>query len=210
MMPPDSVIHMSEQSGLITELTHWVLESAIKDCKDWNNNSLSFNVSVNLSTWNLQDPDLAKQVKKLLEHYELAPGSLTLEITESAVMNDPVRARETLTQLSEMGIQLDIDDYGTGFSSLAYLKMLPVNGLKIDKSFVIDMETDNNDKIIVQSTIDLSHNLNLIVIAEGVETAGALETLKQHNCDYAQGYFIARPMPEPEFRKWCLDFGKPR
>lgn len=208
MMPPESIIHMCEQSGLISELTHWVLEGAIKDCKDWNKNGLSFNVSVNLSAWNLQDPKLPARIKKLLDHYELVPSRLTLEITESAVMNDPVRARETLTQLSEMGIQLDIDDYGTGFSSLAYLKMLPVNGLKIDKSFVLDMEEDNNDKIIVQSTIDLAHNLNLIVIAEGVETAGALESLKQHNCDHAQGYFIARPMPESEFRKWCVAFEK--
>lgn len=208
MMPPESIVHMCEQSGLITELTLWVMERAIKDCKDWNKNNLFFNVSVNLSTWNLQNPELAADVKKILDQYELAPARLTLEITESAVMKDPVRARSVLTQLSEMGIQLDIDDYGTGFSSLAYLKMLPVNGLKIDKSFVIDMEKDHNDKIIVQSTIDLAHNLNLIVIAEGVETADVLESLKQHNCDYAQGYFIARPMPEKEFKKWCLDFGK--
>ena len=208
MMLPESVIHMCEQSGLITELTLWVLERAIKDCKDWSNSGLSFNVSINLSTWNLQNPELPTQVKKLLNQYELTPARLTLEITESAVMNDPARAREILTQLSDMGIQLDIDDYGTGFSSLAYLKILPVNGLKIDKSFVIDMEKNDNDKIIVQSTIDLAHNLNLVVIAEGVESASALKLLKQHNCDYAQGYFIAHPMPEKEFKKWCLDFEK--
>lgn len=208
MISPESIITMCEQSGLISELTHWVLGLAIKDCKDWHLNGLSCNISVNLSAWNLQDPKLPKHIQELLSLHELEAEKLTLEITESAVMSDPIHAREILTQLSEMGIQLDIDDYGTGFSSLAYLKMLPVTGLKIDKSFVIDMEEDNNDRIIVQSTIDLAHNLNLVVIAEGVETADALASLKHHSCDYAQGYYIARPMPEPEFRKWCLDYEK--
>ena len=208
MMPPDEVVRMCEQSGLIGALTHWVLEKAIKACKDWITNGQTFNVAVNLSMWNLQDPELSGQIQQLLKHYELIPERLTLEITESAVMSDPARARENLTKLSDMGIQLDIDDYGTGFSSLAYLKILPVNGLKIDKSFVIEMEEDENDKIIVQSTIDLAHNLNLVVIAEGVETAESLAALKQHQCDYAQGYFIARPMPETEFRKWCINHDK--
>ena len=208
MLPPDEVIPVSEQSGMIKELTVWVLEKAIKDCKDWTRNGLSFNVSVNLSVWNLQDPELPGHIENLLTHYELAPERLTLEITESAVMNDPVHARTVLTQLGNMGIQLDIDDYGTGFSSLAYLKLLPVNGLKIDKSFVIEMEENENDKIIVQSTIDLAHNLNLIVIAEGVETPAAFAALRQHRCDYAQGYFIARPMAEADFRKWCMNYGK--
>lgn len=208
MLPPDEIIPISEQSGMIKELTTWTLEQAIKDCKDWISDGLSFNVSVNLSVWNLQDPELPGHIQRLLDHYELAPARLTLEITESAVMSDPVHARTVLTKLGDMGIQLDIDDYGTGFSSLAYLKLLPVNGLKIDKSFVIEMEEDENDKIIVQSTIDLAHNLNLIVIAEGVETASALASLKQHRCDYAQGYFIARPMAEAAFRKWCMDYEK--
>lgn len=205
MMPPDEIIRMSEQSGLITDLTHWVLKRAIEDCTGWSKTSDPFNVSVNLSAWNLQDPQLPNYIQQLLSRYQLDPSRLTLEITESAVMNDPARARDILTKLSAMGIQLDIDDYGTGFSSLAYLKVLPVNGLKIDKSFVIEMEEDENDRIIVQSTIDLAHNLNLIVIAEGVETAESLQMLKQHHCNYAQGYFIARPMPEAEFRKWCLN-----
>lgn len=204
MMPPDEVVRMSEQSGLIRALTNWVLERAIKDCKDWSSNGFAFNVSVNLSAWNLQDASLPESIRHLLDQYELPPGRLTLEITESAVMSDPIHARNILTKLSGMGIQLDIDDYGTGFSSLAYLKILPVNGLKIDKSFVIEMEEDDNDKIIVQSTIDLAHNLNLMVIAEGVETAEALSSLKDFHCDFAQGYHIARPMPEAEFRKWCL------
>lgn len=208
MMPPETVIQMCEQSGLMTDLSLWVLENAIKTCKNWEENNSPSNISVNLSAWNIQTPELPQQIKTLLDQHNLIPGKLTLEITESAVMSDPSSARKILTQLSEMGIQLDIDDYGTGFSSLAYLKMLPVNGLKIDKSFVVDMEEDNNDKIIVHSTIDLAHNLNLAVIAEGVETKAAFESLRKHNCDYAQGHYIAYPMSETDFIEWCLDYEK--
>jgi diguanylate cyclase (GGDEF)-like protein len=205
MLPPDEIIRLCEQSGLITELTHWVLEKAIKTCSNWAKDDLELNISVNLSAWNLQDNELPAYIMQLLRQHDLPANKLTLEITESAVMNDPTRARETLTALSKMGIRLDIDDYGTGFSSLAYLKMLPVSGLKIDKSFVIDMQEDENDNIIVQSTIDLAHNLHLIVIAEGVESEAALTSLKEYNCNYAQGYHIAKPMSDTDLREWCLN-----
>lgn len=207
MMPPDEVIRMCEQTGLITKLTQWVLEKAISECKSWETHGLTLSISVNLSMWDIQDAQLSTWVSQLLEQHDFPAERLNLEITESAVMNDPTRARETLNELSSMGIKLDIDDYGTGFSSLAYLKMLPVNGLKIDKSFVIDMQEDENDNTIVQSTIDLAHNLKLIVIAEGVETAEALGSLKEYRCDYAQGYFIARPMPASKLKYWCLNYG---
>lgn len=202
-LPPDEIVRICEQSGLITVLTYWVLEKVIKAHKDWTDIGLNLNVSANLSAWDLQNNELPSHIMQLLKQYNVAANKLTLEITESAVMNDPARARETLNTLSEMGIRLDIDDYGTGFSSLAYLKMLPVNGLKIDKSFVIDMQNNENDNIIVQSTIDLAHNLKMIVIAEGVETEEALASLKNYNCNYAQGYFIAKPMPETDLKKWC-------
>lgn len=203
MLPPDEIVRLCEQTGLISELTHWVLDKAIQTCGNWQKNGLDLHVSVNLSAWDLQDNGLPAYITQLLKQHELPTTKLTLEITESAVMSDPSRARETLTTLSEMGIRLDIDDYGTGFSSLAYLKMLPVHGLKIDKSFVIDMQEDENDNIIVQSTIDLAHNLKLIVIAEGVESLEALQALKEYNCNYAQGYFIAKPMSDADLRKWC-------
>ncbi|HEC18423.1 MAG TPA: EAL domain-containing protein [Gammaproteobacteria bacterium] len=209
MLPPDDVVHLCEQSGLIRELTHWVLEKAMSDCKAWEKDGLILGIAVNLSMWNLQDADLPAHINQLLKEHELAADRLTLEITESAVMNDPTRTRETLSKLSSMGIQLDIDDYGTGFSSLAYLKMLPVKGLKIDKSFVIDMQEDENDDTIVQSTIDLAHNLNLVVVAEGVESSEALNALKSYQCNYAQGYFIARPMPADRLPYWYTDYGKP-
>ena len=118
------------------------------------------------------------------------------------MMNDPVRAREVLHQLSAMGVDLAVDDFGTGFSSLGYLKMLPVNSLKIDKSFVIDMLDDENDAIIVRSTIELAHNLGLKVVAEGVENQATLLQLRQHRCDLAQGFHISRPLSKPELLAW--------
>ena len=202
---PDQVIHMAEQAGLIGDLTTWVLRQAIGDGARWRDDGLPVRVAVNLSAWNLQDPQLPSLIHDLLAEAGLPPGQLSLEITESVVMSDPVRAREVLHQLSEMGIDLAIDDYGSGFSSLAYLKMLPVKDLKIDKSFVIDMLDDENDAIIVRSTVDLAHNLRLTVIAEGVEQAEVLQQLRDGRCDYVQGYFISPPLPETEFRRWCAD-----
>jgi EAL domain-containing protein (putative c-di-GMP-specific phosphodiesterase class I) len=145
-------------------------------------------------------------IRAKLEDYGVPPESLTLEITESAMMTDPVRAREVLIALDEMGVSLSIDDFGTGFSSLGYLKMLPVNDLKIDRSFVIDMLEDENDAIIVHSTIELAHNLGLRVIAEGVENQEAMLKLRQLKCDMAQGYFISRPLPANEFRLWLEEY----
>ena len=199
-LPAEHIIRLAEQSGLIAGLTSWVITEAFSQFSKWNNPDLS--ISINLSVWNLQDPNLISFIKKTLDEDKIQSNKITLEITESAVMNDPVRAREVLTTLSEMGIQLAIDDYGTGFSSLAYLKLLPVKYLKIDKSFVIDMLQDENDSIIVRSTIELAHNLGLSVIAEGVEDEETLEQLRKLKCDFAQGYYIAKPMSSTEILKW--------
>ena len=201
-VPPEQVIQMAEHAGLIAELTTWVLTQAIRDAADWQRAQLSLQLSVNLSAWNLQDPHLPAQVQRLLTDNGLAANRLTLEITESAVMEDPAHARQVLVALNAMGVNLSIDDYGTGLSSLAYLKMLPVNELKIDKSFVIDMLESEDDAIIVRSTIDLAHNLRLRVIAEGVEQAEGLECLQLSGCDGAQGYHIAQPMALAALRAW--------
>ena len=206
MIPPAEIIHMIEHTSLIDDLTLWVIEQAIKDYGICNEACNSVNISVNLSVRNLQNSGLAPLIQKLLSRYKMNAGNLTLEITESAIMSDPVRARETLNLLSAMGINLDVDDYGTGFSSLAYLKMLPVTGLKIDKSFVIDLLDNENDITIVKSTIDLGHNLHLSVIAEGVETAEVYRHLENNQCDFAQGAYIACPMPADELIKWCKAF----
>ena len=201
-IPPEFIVRMAEQAGLIGDLTQWVLEQAVSDCARWHSQHLNLGVSINLSAWSLQDPNLTKIIEKTLSENGLPPKALSLEITESAVMSDPVRARETLQELDAMKLKLVIDDYGTGFSSLAYLKLLPVNVLKIDKSFVIDMLNDNNDLIIVRSTIDLAHNLGMIVVAEGVEDKETLIRLRQLKCDSAQGYHIAHPLPEDKLMQW--------
>jgi diguanylate cyclase (GGDEF)-like protein len=206
VIPAAEVIRMTEQTTLIDDLTAWVIEQAIKNYATHSNDDNTVNVSINLSVRNLLNPELAPLVQSLTSKYKVYPGSFTLEITESAIMSDPARARETLNSLSAMGIRLDIDDYGTGFSSLAYLKMLPVNGLKIDKSFVIDLLDDENNITIVKSTIDLGHNLHLSVIAEGVESAEVFQHLVRNHCDFAQGAYIACPMPLKDLQRWCKAF----
>lgn len=199
-LPADQIIRMAEQTGLISELTYWVLSESINEYVKWGDDDIT--LAINLSVWNLQNAELTPFVKKTLDETKIKPEKITFEITESAVMNDPVRARMVLKNLSDMGIELAIDDYGTGFSSLAYLKLLPVKYLKIDKSFVLDMLEDENDAIIVHSTIELAHNLGLSVIAEGVENQATLEKLRKLGCDYAQGFHIAKPMPSKKLTEY--------
>lgn len=199
---PERIIGLAEHTGLIGPLSRWVINTAISDCAECRFGDQGARVAINLSAWNLQDPDLPTEIQNALDSLGLPPDRLSLEITESAMMNDPVRAREVLHQLSAMGVDLAVDDFGTGFSSLGYLKMLPVNSLKIDKSFVIDMLDDENDAIIVRSTIELAHNLGLKVVAEGVENQATLLQLRQHRCDLAQGFHISRPLSKPELLAW--------
>ncbi|MBI1422164.1 MAG: EAL domain-containing protein [Gammaproteobacteria bacterium] len=206
---PEQVISMAEHTGLIGSLTEWILETALRQYTEAGLDRQDIKLAVNLSAWNLQDPALPEITKELLQRYGLKPDRLIFEITESAMMSDPVHARKILYQLSSMGIELSIDDFGTGFSSLGYLKMLPVNSLKIDKSFVIDMLADENDALIVQSTIDLAHNLGLVVIAEGVETQKVMQRLRILKCDIAQGYHIAGAMYCEDLIPWLKAY-KPK
>ena len=157
---------------------------------------------------NLKDVDLITHINKLLKQHGLAPSKLCLEITESAMMANPLHAIETLGQLSKMGISLAIDDFGTGFSSLAYLKQMPVNELKIDKSFVINMENDDNDEVIVKSTVDLAHNLGLKVTAEGVETELAWSQLTAMGCDEVQGNLMSEPLNQLDLEVWMKSVDK--
>jgi diguanylate cyclase (GGDEF)-like protein len=203
---PENIINMAEHTGLIGPLTQWVINTALRDCAECHFPSHNINISINLSAWNLQDPQLPSVIRSALDTYGQTASKLTLEITESAMMNDPVRARDVLSKLSDMGIDLAIDDFGTGFSSLGYLKMLPVDCLKIDKSFVIDMLENENDAIIVHSTIELAHNLGLQVIAEGVENQETLLRLRRLKCDLAQGYHISKPVPRDQFQKWLKNY----
>lgn len=190
---PDQIIPVAEETGLIKPLTRWVLNTAIYQCYDWRRKGIEPNIAINLSVWNIQDPELLNVVREAVETLNIPPSKLEFEITESAMMADPERAIEVLTALHKMGIKLVIDDFGTGFSSLAYLKRLPVHALKIDKSFVIGMADDADDAMIVKSTVNLAHDLGLKVVAEGIETEETVKLLRHIGCDYGQGYFLGRP-----------------
>ncbi|MCG3117882.1 MAG: EAL domain-containing protein [Candidatus Manganitrophus sp. SA1] len=202
LIPPDQFIMMAEQTGLIKPLTYWVLNAALCQCEQWRRQGLTIPVAVNLSARNLQDSQLPERVSELLQKSGVEPDQLALEITESIIMADPQRAMEILTDLSEMGIRLSIDDFGTGYSSLGYLKKLPVDEVKIDKSFVREMASNQDDIVIVRSTIDLAHNLGLEVVAEGVENQETLSRLAALGCDAAQGYFISRPVAAANLPRW--------
>lgn len=201
---PDQFIPFAEQTGLIQHITHWMLNEACKTVAQLQLTGIALTVAVNISTRDLIDQTLPDKLNKLLHDYEIGVESIVIEITESSIMDDPVRAETTLAKLSQMGIKIAIDDFGTGYSSLGYLKRLPVQELKIDKSFVLNMEKNENDATIVKSTIDLGHNLNLKVVAEGVENIETWRLLITMGCDYGQGYFMGKPMPVKEFPAWHL------
>ncbi|MBT9613506.1 MAG: EAL domain-containing protein [Burkholderiales bacterium] len=201
-LAPDTFIPLAEEAGLIGPLTHWVLRTALTQLKALHEQGHLLTMAVNLSARNLHDMKLPASVHALLTESGVSPVHLTLEITESAVMANPSDGLAILTELDRMGVTLAIDDFGTGYSSLAYLKRLPVDELKIDKSFVMDMDEDENDAVIVRSTIDLAHNLGLKVTAEGVETQDAWNMLEILGCDCSQGYFMGRPMPVEKLEAW--------
>src|SRR4051794_16930638 len=192
---PSEFVPIAEQTGLITPLTSWVLEAAISQVRVWKDAGLELSVAVNLSARSFLDTQLAVEIPRLLAKWDVEAELLELEITESMLMTDPARAEATLTRLSRIGLTLSVDDFGTGYSSLANLKRLPVDVIKIDKSFVMEMAVDASDAAIVRSTIDLAHNLGLRVVAEGVESEDAWRHLEALGCDFAQGYYLSRPLP---------------
>ena len=202
LVPPMQFIPFAEQTGFVRQLTLWMFEEVARLLADPRTQGLALRVSVNLSTRDLLDPELSTRLADILVRHGVPASAFCLEITESAIMDDPQRAEAMLNRLAQQGFRLSIDDFGTGYSSLAYLKRLPVHELKIDKSFVMGMETGEDDAMIVRSTIDLAHNLGLTVVAEGVETAAILERLRTLACDEAQGYHIARPLPVDDFLAW--------
>ncbi|MDQ1402814.1 MAG: hypothetical protein QOG03_1130 [Actinomycetota bacterium] len=204
LIPPDQFIPLAEHTGLVKPLTTWVLGAALSQLRRWRDDALhpELSMAINLSTRSLLDDSFPTEVVTALERWGVPAGLLELEITESAIMADPVRAHRLLTELAAAGVKLSIDDFGTGYSSLAYLKDLPVDQLKIDRSFVSHMHDDPNDAIIVRSVIDLGHNLGLRTVAEGVEDLDTWEQLTTLGCDSAQGYYLAKPMPAASFSAW--------
>jgi diguanylate cyclase (GGDEF)-like protein len=192
---PDQFIPLAEQTGLIKALSQWVLSTAMRQAREWLTLGIAVPIAVNLSMRDLHDPDLPETVASILQRWHVPPSLLVVEITENGLMADPTRALHTITTLRLMGIRIAIDDFGTGYSSLAYLKRLPVDELKIDRSFVRELATDEDDLAIVRSTIGLGHDLGLTIVAEGIEDRRTWDRLQRLGCDVAQGYFIGRPMP---------------
>ena len=208
LVSPDEFIPLAEQTGLIRPLFLWVLNEALRQCSLWKQSGICLHVAVNLSMRNLQDPQLPETIHELLSRWNLEATWIEIEITESALAADPEQALKILTRLSEMGVRISIDDFGTGYSSLSYLKRLPIDEIKIDKSFILGMADDDNDATIVRSTIDLGHNLGLKVVAEGVEDQTTWDLLTAWNCDFAQGYFLSRPLSARDFTNWLHASGR--
>jgi diguanylate cyclase len=199
---PDTFIPLAEHSGLIGPLTTYVLGAALSQARVWMDEGRPLMVSVNLSARSLLDERLPQQVADLLATHGVPATLLVLEVTESSLMTEPDRARRLLEALSALGVRLSIDDFGAGYTSLGQLKNLPVSELKIDKSFIMNMRTDPSDAMIVQSIIELGHNLGLAIVAEGVETAAVLTDLTAFGCDIAQGNYMSRPVPATAFDSW--------
>ncbi|TAL19500.1 MAG: EAL domain-containing protein [Aquabacterium sp.] len=206
---PASFIPFAEQSGVISDITRWVIQRSMLACRRMRKQGLPIRISLNLSTRDLLNDRLAHEIADLIERIKVKPEWLVFEITESVLMEDPERARRTLDQLNTLGVKLSIDDFGTGYSSLGYLKRLPVHELKIDRSFVMNMDQDVHDAKIVRSTIDLAHNLGLKVVAEGLESERHWKLLGALNCDEAQGYFVSRPVAEDDFVAWAQTWQAP-
>jgi diguanylate cyclase (GGDEF)-like protein/PAS domain S-box-containing protein len=199
MIPPDDFIALAEHSGLIKPLTRWVLNEAMRQAAEWRRNGLPLPVAVNVSARNLLEKGMPEEVSRLLESHGLPPELLVCEITESVIMEDRRRSLEAIMALVGMGVTIAIDDFGTGYSSLAYLRQLPAAEIKIDKSFVMNMDRDKDDAVIVGSTIQMAHSLGLKVVAEGVESERIWCELVARGCDYGQGYYFSRPVPAGMF-----------
>jgi diguanylate cyclase (GGDEF)-like protein/PAS domain S-box-containing protein len=197
---PMTFIPLAEESGLIRQIGLWVIEEAARNWATWR--PAGPGVSLNLSMRNLRMPELHAAIAATLEKWQLPRGALTIEITESVIMEQPQRVMELLRELEDIGVRASVDDYGTGYSSLAYLKDLAVRELKIDRAFVADLSTNPHSETIVRSTIDLAHDLGLVVVAEGIEDQAAWDALSALGCDHAQGYFIARPMSAEALIAW--------
>ncbi|AOY00761.1 hypothetical protein BJP62_10115 [Jeongeupia sp. USM3] len=205
MIAPGAFVPLAENTELIRPLTAWVIDAALRQLAEWRRQDLHLRCAINLSARNLLDPGLVESIEAALLRHGVPAESLEFEVTESALMEDPHAALECLLRIHALGARLAIDDYGTGYSSLAYLKRLPVQTLKIDRTFVSQLAVSQPDAIIVGSTITLAHNFGLTVVAEGVEQAADHDALVRLGCDVIQGYLLARPMPADALASWMLE-----
>ncbi|SEK76704.1 putative bifunctional diguanylate cyclase/phosphodiesterase [Halomonas daqiaonensis] len=202
-IPPDEFISLAEHSGHIHRLTRWMLNKICAQLQTWDRQGCSLVAAINLSAKDVTDIDLPARLRACLAEYGMGPERLRLEVTESAIMQDPEHASRQLEELRRTGLCIAVDDFGTGYSSLAQLKRLPVQELKIDKSFILKLEESADDEIIVRSTIELGHNLGLAIVAEGVETTAARAVLERLGCDTLQGYLISRPLAAEHIVDWA-------
>ena len=202
VLMPDSFIPLAEKMKLIDDVTDWVLVKALQQFKRWRDLGIHAPVAINVPASSFQDRNFLMKIRTTLDAAEISPDGIELEITENTLISNIDHCSEVLKSLSDLGIGIAIDDFGTGYSSLAYLKRLPIDYLKIDRSFVQDMNQDDNDAAIVRSVIDLGHNLGIKVIAEGVEHQNSLAILRELGCDAAQGFHIGRPMPAAQVDGW--------
>jgi diguanylate cyclase (GGDEF)-like protein len=204
LVPPDEFISLAEQTGLIASLTDWVMRTALRQQREWLDAGINLKVAINISPRLLDDESLPSTVTEMLNAYSVDADRVILEITENAVMTNPDHVIEVLERLREVGITLSMDDFGIGHSSMAYLKKLPIDEVKIDKLFVQGMANDSDDHAIVQAIVQLAHRLDLHVVAEGVETPSCWQELAVMGVDTAQGYLLSRPVPAAELIKWLL------
>jgi EAL domain-containing protein (putative c-di-GMP-specific phosphodiesterase class I) len=205
---PGEFVALAEATDLIHPLTYWAIRAALGDLVEWNKRGIELRVAINVSARVLQDIDFPVRLKRLLQESVIRPEQIELEITESAMLVDPERAKLIVKELHGLGVLIAIDDYGTGFSSLGYLRDLRVHSLKLDKSFVVDLETREQNRVIVESTVQMAHALGLQVVAEGVETQWVENYLRSIGYDLGQGFLFARPMTAEDCASWILRFNR--
>ncbi len=203
MISPDTFIALAERFGIILALGNWVIEEACRQLAQWRALGLHMRVAINLSVHQLRETGLAQRIATALQNHGVDADQLLCEITESIAMEDTLATQRTFEELRDIGVYLSIDDFGTGYSSLNYLRQLPAQQLKIDRSFIRDLETEEDARAVVQAVVGLAHALGLRVVAEGVETAGQRDILLNMRCDELQGYFYARPMPADMLLAWA-------
>jgi len=199
---PESFIPVAERAGVMRQITLWVLRTAVSQMEQWQNAGFMQHVAINLSVRNLGDENLPQDIQQILAAHSVKPSHITLEVTESSMMVNPRLAQEILNKLNALGLVSSIDDFGSGYSSLAYLKSLPATEIKIDKSFVLNMTHDESDAVIVHSTIGLAHNMGYRVVAEGVESLEIFELLQVLGCDVVQGYYLSEALPAAQVQAW--------
>ena len=205
LVPPSEFLPLAEQTGFIRTITHWVLDHAVEQCAQWRNRGLPMNVSVNISPNDLINGELAARLTQTLEKEGCSAGWITLEVTENAIVGEPGHTLKHLERLKQVGCRLALDDYGTGYSSLAYLRRLPLDELKIDKSCTMGMTSDASDALIVRSTIEVAHKLGLAVVAGGVEDEATLNQLRELGCDAVQGFLVSRPLAAEDVPNWVRE-----